>query len=680
MLAKGWRWLASWTKGVHPRRWAYGRIVRPKLEQLEDRCTPSVSVLATPAHSSGALPGFAPAYTRLYSGDFNGDGLDDVAGISGQGQIQVSLSNGTSFTQPTTWGSLPHGQILVGDFSGDHKDDIASFANGTWWVAVSTGTSFITQRWASWPKNSDWENVVVGDFNGDGTMDVAALSGNHTWWIGISNQTGFQTEQWGRWRGGYRKIVVGDFTGNGTDDIAGLTTSGVWRVWLSTGTGFVQQVWGTWPRDTRWTEVVVGDFNGDGVDDIAGLSGSGAWWVGISNQSSFVSNVWGRHLSGTFEKFLVGDFTGAGKDDIAGLSADGKWYVMNSTGSTFQVQHWATWSRASYWINEVAGNFSGDGIQDVAGFGFSGDWFVGSGAAEFKPRLAVSWWNGELAPYEPGAPWDNNNSIELFRGIPSSVEQDLFVNSAKTYKPFASYFLGTLTDWLHEANQQQITALGPFTTFLGQQLAALFQATESYFQARFPGLSADQYKLLMIMNLAHGHYEFNTVSTSLDENVRQLIELQEGCCTQLALLSLRLAQVMGIAGRMVSVSVNYIGTYGPVFAGHYIFYADQLWLDAETNTAYAISLDSVFGAKYTSADAGRAISYDSLLGYDPSSRLLALLELHLVYRFYDYDLKPDVREAELNNGQDGGIIAFYYYYYLAGLGQGDSALHAVLTT
>ena len=66
------------------------------------------------------------------NGDFNGDGKDDIAffGRGPEGEVWISLSNGTVFDDKTQW----HDSFafndefpLVGDFNGDGMDDIASF-------------------------------------------------------------------------------------------------------------------------------------------------------------------------------------------------------------------------------------------------------------------------------------------------------------------------------------------------------------------------------------------------------------------------------------------------------------------------------------------------------------------------------------------------------------------------
>ena len=134
------------------------------------------------------------------SGDFNGDQKDDVATVNylgfGQTRIKVALSNGNSFSTQSTWldtgpamfdSTLIKGRVVSGDFNGDGKDDIASMMdygqqNMKIFVWVSTGSGFISQTWLdsttpmSYNANLVTGRMVAGDFDGNGKED---LSGTH---------------------------------------------------------------------------------------------------------------------------------------------------------------------------------------------------------------------------------------------------------------------------------------------------------------------------------------------------------------------------------------------------------------------------------------------------------------------------------------------------------------------
>ena len=68
------------------------------------------------------------------------------------------------------------------------------------WTAISNGSAFSTTQWAQWSPAATWVDVQVGDFNGDGKMDITGrwLEGG-SWWTAVSTGTSFMTTQWTQW-------------------------------------------------------------------------------------------------------------------------------------------------------------------------------------------------------------------------------------------------------------------------------------------------------------------------------------------------------------------------------------------------------------------------------------------------------------------------------------------------
>jgi subtilisin-like proprotein convertase family protein len=142
-------------------------------------------------------------------GDFNGDGQDDIIGRNlNTGDWWASMATGTpatSFTKTlwTTWNpGLTWVDVQVGDFNGDGKADLTGrvLQSGRWYTAISNGnTASGPALWATWNPGFTWQNVVVGDFNGDGKADIAGME-NNVWWTGLSmNNNSFATGLWDMW-------------------------------------------------------------------------------------------------------------------------------------------------------------------------------------------------------------------------------------------------------------------------------------------------------------------------------------------------------------------------------------------------------------------------------------------------------------------------------------------------
>ena len=206
------------------------------------------------------------------SGDFDGDGKDDIVkfmrstkGGNEEGDVWVSLSSGTQFGTASKWHEIfCSGEEIcaTGDFNGDGKDDIAAFvrstkaepSTGDVWVALSTGSGFGQQSvWHNF-FCTDEEICKVGDFNGDGKDDVAKFIRSSKVepslgdvWVALSNGSRF--EQPFPWHNSFcigdATCSVGDFNGDGKADIASFTRStksdnemGDVSVSLSKGDGF----------------------------------------------------------------------------------------------------------------------------------------------------------------------------------------------------------------------------------------------------------------------------------------------------------------------------------------------------------------------------------------------------------------------------------------------------------
>lgn len=217
------------------------------------------------------------------TGDFNGDGKDDIAFFvrstqsgDAKGDVYVALSSGSGFSKPQKWHDwfcINQEIPLVGDFDGDGKDDIASFGIdtrqgdstiGDVYVALSTGSSF-SGKGEKWIEQFCYEKYalpLVGDFNGDGKDDIASVRrGSPGGEIKVAISTGRYGKSFaapGKWHDylcAYDEIpVAGDFNGDSRDDIAvfshdameGKKRADV-NVALSTGVEFNEKTrWHDW--------------------------------------------------------------------------------------------------------------------------------------------------------------------------------------------------------------------------------------------------------------------------------------------------------------------------------------------------------------------------------------------------------------------------------------------------
>jgi hypothetical protein len=334
-------------------------------------------------------------------------GADIVGRANEAGQWWVAQSTGSSFANRlwATWNpNVTWDDVVTGDFNGDGLTDIAGRVDesGQWWVALSNGSSFTTSLWTTWNPLVSWTDVVVGDFNGDGKSDIAGrVDETGQWWVALSNgSTGFTNQLWTTWNPNvtWSDVSVGRFEAGTKDDIVGRADEiGQWWLAHSTGSSFTNSLWATWSPAVTWVDVQVADFNHDGLTDITGrVDETGQWWTGLSNGSSrFNTSLWTTWSTAvSWVDVHVGDFNGDGNMDIVGRADEiGQWWVGISNGSKFNNQLLTTWSTAVGWDDVQVGDFNNDGKSDIAGrVSGGGQWWVAvSNGTQFTNQLWTTW-------------------------------------------------------------------------------------------------------------------------------------------------------------------------------------------------------------------------------------------------------------------------------------------------
>ncbi|MFF8451399.1 transglycosylase family protein [Streptomyces leeuwenhoekii] len=404
--------------------------------------TPTQATFYVDGNAVGTDTGSGPAYSVTLDTTALTDGAHTVAvrAVNDAGQTGP-LSDGVSFLTANRADTTR----TTGDYNGDGKDDIAVLydngqgADGGYrtalWTFTSTGSGFgqPVKKWdnasagfGSW--NWDRSKVTTGDFNGDGKDDIGVLYNN-----GISQTGGYATTLWtftstgtdfanpakkweststaDSWNWDRSRIVADDFSGDGKDDVAVLYNNGqdadgtnktaLWR-FASTGTGFnaPAKVWdnvstsfGSW----NWTrsKLTTGDYNGDAKADVGILYNNGraadgsyktALWTLSSTGTDFTnpSKKWDNDSAGfgswnwDRSKATSGDFDGDGKTDVGvlydnGRTEDGRnqsaLWTFTSTGTDFTNPSRKWESGTGSWNSDAskvtAGDFNGDGKTDI---------------------------------------------------------------------------------------------------------------------------------------------------------------------------------------------------------------------------------------------------------------------------------------------------------------------------
>ena len=266
-------------------------------------------------------------------GDFNGDGKLDLAVVNNlSDSVSVLLGNGDGTFQQAMIsgvGSTPT-SVAVGDFNGDGKLDLVVVNNLSASVSVLLGNGDGTfQAAVNYGAGLGIISVAVGDFNRDGKLDlvvsgVVATNSNISVLLGNGDGT-FQTPANSVIGIRPSAIAVGDFNGDGNLDVAvagGECKTGcpILQTLLGNGDGTFQSVRSFFnPTRNEANFVLLGDFNGDGKLDMIVTYSEPAISVFLGmGDGNFQAPVNYNNLGlAPSSALAIGDFNGDGKLDLA---------------------------------------------------------------------------------------------------------------------------------------------------------------------------------------------------------------------------------------------------------------------------------------------------------------------------------------------------------------------------
>jgi hypothetical protein len=350
------------------------------------------------AASGPTGPADGPILTSMAAGDFNGDGITDLAvGLNGSNaNIYILMGDGTgefSMAHEYSVASSPGPYALnVADFNGDGKSDLF-FATNTpaggaeleFSVMLGNGDGSFGVPIVSLP--GTFGTMALADFNGDHIPDIASIdfqrddailvllgNGDGTFGAPVSYYAGPQVNT----------FVTGDFNRDGRTDLVSCSMAGI-GVLLGKGDGTFQSAAFPDPppppptRDTFATLQcflkATGDFNGDGIPDL------------IVNEYAADGNVLLGNGDGTFTTLptqtpnvttvAVADINGDGKLDL--VASDGVTVTFGNGDGTFSggMSFLPPWLTGETITNTTPyatpgssifaiGDFNGDHLPDAA--------------------------------------------------------------------------------------------------------------------------------------------------------------------------------------------------------------------------------------------------------------------------------------------------------------------------
>ena len=159
---------------------------------------PAKFVNPTLFNGGSVIPNYSPIPAQVVAlGDFNNDGIQDLLTLDDNGNtagVGIMLGNGDGTFGPvssiTTFGCTLEGGIVTGDFNNDGKLDFAvvsgtlggdcNFNPGTVWIYLGNGAGGFTLK-ASYPmlgvpaNNEKAGGLIAADLRGNGHLDLLAI-------------------------------------------------------------------------------------------------------------------------------------------------------------------------------------------------------------------------------------------------------------------------------------------------------------------------------------------------------------------------------------------------------------------------------------------------------------------------------------------------------------------------
>jgi hypothetical protein len=273
--------------------------------------------------------------------DVTGDADADLIDVY-PNATYVRVSTGSGFSAPEVWSNQPfYGTkaTLAAGVDADNWGDLVAMDDDSIWAMHSTGTAFGTPGvYLSVPMYGTRANLA-----GHGAIDrIEAVDDSTSWTIGVVVHSRTAIRDSATPFYGNRTTLLGDFSGDGYVDLIAVNSDSTWVMPTMDGrqsplltpertsTGAFYGTRGTF----------AGDVDGDGKSDLIAVDDASTWLL-TAGSTSFgpPHRVANQPFFGS-RATIAADVNGDGKTDLVAVN-DASIWVMTSTGSGFNLP--ASW-------------------------------------------------------------------------------------------------------------------------------------------------------------------------------------------------------------------------------------------------------------------------------------------------------------------------------------------------
>ncbi len=339
---------------------------------------------ATKAYSYGAFAQEATLSSTttvpLVVADLNQDGYPDLAVVTSTGAVDLLFGSGSgafpTLTAPAASGLAAVGAtaVVAGDFNADGITDLAIVVGGSLQVYLGAGNGTFTESATTYALGVGPYYLVKGDFNYDGIQDLAVsndVDGTVSVFLGVGDGT-FTAVTPLTVSAGSTTLVAADFNSDGYTDLAVANpTANTVTIVLSSAPGGTFTLTPGTPITGAGTSsgiMVAGSFEGGSID-LATATGTTVYELAGDGTGNFAAATSVETLGSAITQLNVYDLdkTSSATDDLYVNTGNQETIFLGSTSSGFsELTPPSPLTIGSSVLGEVTVvDIDGDGLGDI---------------------------------------------------------------------------------------------------------------------------------------------------------------------------------------------------------------------------------------------------------------------------------------------------------------------------